>query len=289
MRFLIVTGMSGAGKSHALRFLEDIGFFCADNIPPVLILKFAELFFDKFSQSEQMDIALGVDIRGGKLFEDMSNVLSDLKTNGYDYEVLFLDASDDVLINRFKETRRYHPLSKTDPMLESIARERDVLSEIRAKSDYIVDTSDMLTRQLKERINEIFLLNREYDNLSITVVSFGYKYGLPSECDLILDVRFIPNPYYIPEMRELTGNDRLVFDYVTHQQETREFLEKMMTLLSFLIPNYIKEGKNNLVIGIGCTGGRHRSVSIAGVINEELKQLGYFSFVTHRDIYKPGK
>lgn len=282
MRFLIVTGMSGSGKSHALRFLEDIGYFCADNIPPILIPKFAELFYS--TSIEFNKVALGVDIRGGKNLDDVAAVLEDLRQRGYSYEILFLDAKDSVLMNRFKETRRHHPLSKTDPVNVSIAKEREILSDLRKRADYIIDTSEMLTRQLKERMVEILVADANYQNLTITVISFGYKYGLPQECDLAFDVRFIPNPFYFPEMRHQTGKDAQVFDYVMSHSETTDFIEKLMDLLEFLIPNYIKEGKNSLVIGIGCTGGKHRSVAIAEVVNKRLKEDGNFTIVNHRDV-----
>jgi UPF0042 nucleotide-binding protein len=231
-------------------------------------------------------VALGVDIRGGKLFDDMEGIFHELREKGYHFEILFLDAADEVLIHRFKETRRTHPLSKTEPVNDSIQKEREILSRIRLKADFIVDTSDLLTRQLKERINDLFLYDKQYNNLSIKVLSFGYKYGVPPECDLVMDVRFIPNPFYVAELKHKTGNDKEVYDYVMSKEAVAEFIEKFKDMLAFLLPNYIKEGKNSLVIGIGCTGGKHRSVTIARVLNNDLRQSGYFTVMAHRDLLR---
>lgn len=238
-------------ETSVLKFLEDINFFCVDNIPPALLPKFAELCYEQEGEIER--VAMGIDIRGGKLFNDLFEVLSDLQHKGYEYEILFLDASDDVLIKRYKETRRSHPLSKNGSIQEGIQKEREILKDVKRKATYIIDTSQILTRQLKEQINRIFVENQSYENLMITVQSFGFKYGIPADSDLVFDVRFLPNPFYIQELKEMTGNDEPVSSYVMSFEESRTFLKKLVDMLEFLIPHYIKEGKNSLVISIGCT------------------------------------
>ena len=287
MKLLIVTGMSGAGKSTVLKFLEDYNFFCIDNLPPALMMKFAELCYEKGWEIEK--VAVGIDIRGGKLFDDFFNALEELKANGYDNKILFLDASDNVLVKRYKETRRLHPLSKGDTILAGITKERELLEDIKGKSDYIIDTSNILTRELKERIKKIFIDNMDFENLMITVNSFGYKYGIPMDSDLVFDVRFLPNPFYIAELKEFTGNDDPVYNYVMGFEESNQFLEKIVSLLEFLIPYYIREGKNQLVISIGCTGGKHRSVTLAKALGNELIRTGHSVIINHNDIEKDKK
>ena len=282
MQFVIVTGMSGAGKSTVLKFLEDIGFFCADNLPPSLIPKFVEIFFRESSEINK--VALGVDIRGGKLFEDLFSVLEELGNENVQYTILFLDSANEVLLKRFKETRRKHPLAKSDRIITGILREREILSDVKKRADYIVDTSQTLTRQLKEKINSIFVLDKEFDSLIVTILSFGFKYGIPSDSDLVFDVRFLPNPFYIANLKELTGNDSLVKDYVLQFDQSNLFLDKLNDMCDFLIPNYIAEGKNQLVISIGCTGGKHRSVSLANELFNSLQKKGHFVNISHRDI-----
>jgi len=287
MRFVIVTGMSGAGKTSVLKFLEDINFFCVDNIPPALLPKFAELCYEQKGEIER--VAMGIDIRGGKLFNDLFQELSSLEEKGYQYEILFLDASDDVLIKRYKETRRSHPLSRNGSIQEGIRKEREMLRDVKTKSTYIIDTSQILTRQLKEQINSIFVDNKNYENLVITIQSFGFKYGIPTDSDLVFDVRFLPNPFYIQELKELTGNDEPVSSYVMRFEESKIFRKKLVDMMEFLIPLYIKEGKNNLVISIGCTGGKHRSVTLANALYVALDKEKHTVLLKHHDIEKDAK
>ena len=287
MRFVIVTGMSGAGKTSVLKFLEDINFFCVDNLPPALLPKFAELCYEQEGEIER--VAMGIDIRGGKLFNDLFEVLSSLQEKGYEYEILFLDASDEVLIKRYKETRRSHPLSKNGSIHEGIQKEREMLRDVKAKATYIIDTSQVLTRQLKEQINGIFVENKNHENLVITIQSFGFKYGIPTDSDLVFDVRFLPNPFYIQELKELTGNDEPVSSYVMQFEESQTFLQKLVDMVEFLIPLYIKEGKNNLVISIGCTGGKHRSVTLANALYAALGQDKHTMLLQHHDIEKDAR
>jgi len=287
MRFVIVTGMSGAGKTSVLKFLEDINFFCVDNLPPALLPKFAELCYEQEGEIER--VAMGIDIRGGRLFNDLFEVLSDLQSKGYQYEILYLDASDEVLIKRYKETRRSHPLSRNGSIQEGILKEREMLRDVKTKATYIIDTSQALTRQLKEQINGIFLENKKHENLVITIQSFGFKYGIPTDSDLVFDVRFLPNPFYIQELKELTGNDEPVSSYVMQFEESKMFLAKLVDMVEFLIPLYIKEGKNNLVISIGCTGGKHRSVTLANALFHALGQEKHTLLLQHHDIEKDAR
>ncbi|MBO5149273.1 MAG: RNase adapter RapZ [Anaerotignum sp.] len=287
MRFVIVTGMSGAGKTSVLKFLEDINFFCVDNLPPALLPKFAELCYEQEGEIER--VAMGIDIRGGRLFNDLFEVLSDLQEKGYEYEILFLDASDEVLIKRYKETRRSHPLSRNGSIQEGILKEREMLRDVKTKATYIIDTSQALTRQLKEQINGIFVENKKHENLVITIQSFGFKYGIPTDSDLVFDVRFLPNPFYIQELKELTGNDEPVSSYVMQFEESQTFLQKLVDMVEFLIPLYIKEGKNNLFISIGCTGGKHRSVTLANALYAALGQDRHTLLLQHHDIEKDAR
>lgn len=287
MKYVILTGMSGAGKSTVLKFFEDIGYFCVDNLPPSLIPKFIELCDKPSSEIEK--VAIGIDIRGGKLFDDFFTYLLEIKNEKHLFEILFLDCSDEVLLKRYKETRRRHPLAKGERIITGIIRERELLSDIRRKSDYIIDTSHILARQLKQKINDIFIENKEFDSLMINILSFGFKYGIPSDADLVFDVRFLPNPFYIEELKPLTGNDVSVHDYVMKCEESNIFLNKLLDMVNFLIPNYIKEGKNQLVIAIGCTGGKHRSVTLANELYNNLNKLQYSTIITHRDIDKDSK
>ena len=284
MRLVIVTGMSGAGKSTALKMLEDMGYFCVDNLPVPLIPKFAELL--AVPGTEMNKAALGVDIRSGQSFQELANVLKVLDEGGCQYEILYLESSDDVLVKRYKETRRFHPLAGSDGRVEDgLKRERELLGFLKKKADYLVDTSHMLTRELKAELNKIFVQNKEYKNLYITVLSFGFKYGIPNDADLVFDVRFLPNPYYIEELRPMSGNDQPVRDYVMNNDTAKQFLTKLTDMVEFLIPNYISEGKTQLVIGIGCTGGKHRSVTLANELYEALKKTDSYGVRNeHRDI-----
>ena len=285
MRFVIVTGMSGAGKSTALKMLEDMGYFCVDNLPVPLIPKLAELF--TVSGSEVQKAALGVDIRSGQSFGELERMLQELDAINMKYEILYLESSDNVLVKRYKETRRFHPLSGSSGRVdEGIKRERERLGFLKKKADYLVDTSHMLTRELRQELNKIFVENKEFKNLYITVLSFGFKYGIPSDADLVFDVRFLPNPYYVDELRPMSGNDPEVRDYVMGNEKAGEFLDKLTDLLEFLIPNYIIEGKTQLVIGIGCTGGKHRSVTLANALFARLSQAGELRIRSSTDIGK---
>ncbi len=286
MRCVIVTGMSGAGKSTALKMLEDVVYFCVDNLPVPLIPKMADLL--RVPGTELNKAALGVDIRSGQSLEEMAEVLGELDKTGMKYEILFLESSDHVLIKRYKETRRFHPLAGNEGRVDQgIGKERERIRFLRDRADYLIDTSHMLTRELKAELNKIFVRNKEYKNLYISVLSFGFKYGLPTDADLVFDVRFLPNPYYIDELRPKSGNDREVRDYVMSNPKSGEFLKKLTDLVEFLIPNYVQEGKTQLVIGIGCTGGKHRSVTLANELFEELKENENYGIrVEHRDIGK---
>ena len=283
MRFVVVTGMSGGGKSTALRMLEDAGYYCVDNLPVLLIEKFVEL--RATPDGEVTKVALGLDVRADQAFETTTKILDKLKNDGYAFEILFMEANDKTLLKRYKETRRVHPLSPYGRIEDGIKRERAILSNIRAKSDYVIDTSRLLTRELKEELDRIFVQNEGYNSLMVTVLSFGFKYGIPADADLVFDVRFLPNPFYIDELKHKTGNEKEVQDYVMSFPEAHTFIEKLADLVGFLIPNYVKEGKYQLVIGIGCTGGKHRSVTLANRLYEHMKNKGEYGIkIAHRDV-----
>ena len=283
MRFIIVTGLSGAGKSEATNPLEDMGYFCVDNLPPKLIKKFAEVC--KQSQGSIDKVALVMDIRGGIFFDDLFESLSELSREQFQYEILFLDTSDEVLVKRFKEKRRSHPLAPGGRVITGIELERQKLREVKDKADVIIDTSKYAIKDLREEM-AIKFGDKEMPEkqMAITILSFGFKYGIPVDSDLVFDVRFIPNPFYIPELKPFSGNDEPVKNYVMDQIETQTFLEKANDMFEFLIPNYQKEGKRQLIISIGCTGGRHRSVAIANSIYETLHSNNHDVYVEHRDI-----
>ena len=285
MRFVIVTGMSGGGKATAINMLEDAGFYCVDNLPVSLIEKFTELI--SAPNSEITKVVLGVDARAGQSFEGITGIIDSMKERGIPVEVLFMDASDQVLIKRYKETRRIHPMNAAGDRLEDgIAKEREVLAEIKKKADYVIDSSNLLTRELKKELDKIFVENKEYNSLMVNVMSFGFKHGIPTDADLVFDVRFLPNPYYIDELKHKTGNDKPVQDYVKSFPACGEFVDKLVDMLNFLIPGYVQEGKYQLVVAIGCTGGQHRSVTIANELYDRLKALGgdYGLNLSHRDV-----
>ncbi|MCR5735632.1 MAG: RNase adapter RapZ [Lachnospiraceae bacterium] len=285
MRFVIVTGMSGAGKSTTLKMLEDFGYYCVDNLPVPMIPMFSE--YTTTPGSEMEKVAIGVDVRASSNFNELTGILKSMRERGVDYEVIFLEASDDILIKRYKETRRVHPLAGLDSMDVGIKREREKLTEIKKDSDYIVDTSKLLTRELRAELEKIFVNNENYKNLFVTIESFGFKYGIPQDADLVFDVRFLPNPYYLDELRGKNGNDDEVKDYVLGFEEAGDFLDKLEDMVVFLLPNYILEGKNQLVIAIGCTGGKHRSVTLANAFYERIKVHEEYGFkITHRDLLK---
>lgn len=285
MRFVIVTGMSGAGKSSVLKMLEDAGYFCVDNLPVSLIAKFAEIACSESAAMQK--VALGIDIRNGEGLEMMGDALNALANIKINYEILYLECDDKVLVKRYKETRRSHPLSGNGRIEDGIALERKKMEPFRRKAHYIIDTSQLLTRELRGEVFKIFVGNhRNYGNFFVTILSFGFKYGIPSDSDLVFDVRFLPNPYYIETMRPQTGNDKAVYDYVMQSPLAGEFLNKLEDMIRFLIPNYIAEGKNQLVISIGCTGGKHRSVTLANALYSRLESLEYGLKVEHRDIEK---
>ena len=282
MKFVIVTGMSGAGKTTVLKFLEDMDFFCVDNLPPALITKFSQLCFEQDGSIDK--VALGIDIRGGKLFKDLFKSLEDLKTEGYDYEILFLDASDSTLIKRYKETRRTHPIlisNKAATLVEAIGYERKLARPISKEANMVIDTTNLKGNKFQQLLENQFN-HQSIDPFRISFVSFGYKHGIPKDADLLFDVRFLPNPFYIEELRNLTGNDKEVYDYVIDKPETQVFIQKMTDLLDYLLEEYDKEGKTHVVIGIGCTGGQHRSVSLTNYFADHYSQK-YHVHRLHRD------
>ncbi len=284
MRFVIVTGMSGAGKSSTLKMLEDAGYFCVDNLPVPLIPKFAKLLFREPAEHDR--VAIGVDIRNGQGLTELEPFLVQMEEQHQPYEILYLDSSDEVLIKRYKETRRKHPLTGTGRVEKGIQMERERTAFLKQRADYILDTSQLLIRELKAQIDKIFVDNEGFRNFMITVLSFGFKYGIPSDADLVFDVRFLANPYYVPELKYKTGNEKEVQEYVLQGEAAGQFLNKLEDMLTFLIPNYINEGKNQLVVAIGCTGGKHRSVTLANAIHKRLSNLEYGIKVEHRDIGK---
>lgn len=286
MKFVIVTGMSGGGKRTAMKMFEDMGFYCVDNLPAEMIGAFTE-YIAKNEEIEQ--VALGMDIRSGHSFAFIDEALKQLEKEGIEPKILFMEAEDAVLIKRYKETRRMHPI-KADSIEECIRQEREILKKLKKRADYVIDTTSLLTRELKEELEKIFMKGEAYNSLMVQVMSFGFKHGIPLDADLVLDVRFLPNPFYVDELKTKTGLDREVRDYVMSFPEAGEFVDKTVDLLRFLIPNYMKEGKSRLVICVGCTGGKHRSITLALQIAERLKEnADYGLTVFHRDVGRPGK
>ena len=279
-RFVIVTGMSGAGKSSVLKMLEDIGYFCVDNLPVPLLPKFAELAHAPGSDISQ--VAVGVDIRNGRSLDEMASVLENLKASGVAYQILYLEASDEVLVKRYKETRRAHPLAKQGRVEDGIRLEREKLLYLKENATYILDTSQLLTRELKKALEQILVEEKNFKNLMITVLSFGFKYGIPNDCDLVFDVRFLPNPYYIEALKGLTGDDQPVYDYVMQFEQTQQFLIRLRNFLDYLFEQYEQEGKTHLTVGIGCTGGQHRSVSVTNWLYAHYRDQ-YHCYKGHRD------
>ncbi|SHJ30922.1 RNase adapter RapZ [Lutispora thermophila] len=286
MRFVVITGLSGAGKSQAIKFLEDLGFFCVDNLPPALIMKFAEICCQTRGGVEK--VAIVTDIRGGRFFDQLQSSLEEMERGGLNYEILFLEASDETLIKRYKTSRRMHPLARDGRIIRGIKAERMKLKELKEKANYIIDTTNMSTSQLKQEIIHLFVEGGKTEKLIINIISFGFKYGIPLDGDLVFDVRFLPNPYYIESMKKLSGNDDEVKEYVMKWPEAKEFMEKLLDMIDFLIPYYIKEGKSQLVIAIGCTGGRHRSVTMANMLYQKLKEKEHRVILEHRDLYEEG-
>ena len=289
MKLVIVTGMSGAGKTVALKMMEDMGYYCVDNLPISLIEKFAELALGN-NQGLSNQVALGIDIRSGQELPLLDKILERWRTDGIPFEILFLDASDEVLLKRYKETRRNHPLAGAGRIDEGIKKERECLAFLKKQANVILDTSMLLTKELRHELEKIYMEDGTYDNLFVTVMSFGFKYGIPADADLVFDVRFLPNPYYVENLRPKTEEEKEIQDYVKQGGTADIFLGKLYDMLDFLIPNYVLEGKNQLVIGIGCTGGKHRSVTIANAVYEHLKQQkGLGVKLYHRDIEKDNK
>ena len=283
LHVLIITGLSGAGKTQTINCLEDLGYYCVDNMPPALLRKFIELSLQ--SEGKIDKVALVIDVRGGDFFHNLSQSLYEMEESHFAYEILFLEASDEVLVRRFKESRRRHPLAPGDRLLDAIRMERNILSELRGRANVILDTSDTSPRQLKEKLTDLYS-GSVTGEFTINVVSFGYKMGIPLDCDIMMDVRFLPNPFYDPVMTKQTGEDEEVISYVMGSEITKSFARRYLNLLKYLIPHYIQEGKTNLAISIGCTGGQHRSVVLANYVGQQLKKQGYNVIVRHRDIAK---
>ena len=281
---IIITGLSGSGKSTAIRALEDIGFFCVDNLPPALLPKFIELC--KASSGEFSKVAMVMDVRGGTFLKEYPDIFKDLREKGQEIKILFLESSDEVLVRRFKETRRQHPLEKKGSVLEGIKEERDKLSGLRMLASEIIDSSSFTVHQLRELITQFFSEFPEERRMTIILSSFGYKYGIPYDVDLVMDVRFLPNPFFVSELRKLSGNDERVYKYVMKNEVAESFQKKFIALINFLIPQYEREGKTYLNIGVGCTGGQHRSVAVINYLKKRLLKKKYPLRIVHRDIEK---
>lgn len=284
LQFVIITGLSGAGKSNAMKVFEDLGFFCVDNLPPALLPKFAELCLQ--SEGRVSRAAVAVDVRGGEFFNDFFGALGQLGGLGIDAQIVFLDAADDILVRRYEETRRKHPLAHAGGVLESIQTERRRLQAVKEKADKIVDTSSLSVRELRNTIVEAFVRGGEASTLTVSVVSFGYKYGIPLDADLVFDVRFLPNPHYDETLRALPGDSPQVRAFVLGAPATQEFMRHLTHLMDYLLPQFVSEGKSHLTVALGCTGGKHRSVVLADELGAYLTRAGYQVTVRHRDIGK---
>lgn len=282
MKFLIVTGLSGAGKSQSIKFLEDLGYFCVDNLPPALIGRFAELCSESRDKIDKA--AIVIDIRVGEFFDQLPDSLERLKESGHTYDILFLEASDETLIKRYKSSRRMHPLSASGRIIKGIKAERRKLQELKSKANNIIDTTNMSPSELKEEIIHLFVEGGKSEGLIINILSFGFKYGIPLDSDMVFDVRFLPNPYYVESLKKFSGADEGVRNYVMQWPAAVEFMNKLTDMVEYLIPHFIKEGKSQLVIAIGCTGGRHRSVTMANMLSQKLKENNHRVIVEHRDI-----
>ena len=293
MRIVIVTGMSGAGKSTVLKSLEDLGFFCVDNLPVPLLRKFVEMTSDEdFSYDK---VALGIDVRSGEALGELDGILTELQSrksdegeeldNKINYEILYLDASNKVLVKRYKETRREHPLARGGSLEDGINQERRRVDFLMKLADYTIDTSSLLTRELKAEVHKIFSTDDKYNNMIVTIMSFGYKFGVPQDADYVFDVRFMPNPYYVEELKKKTGNDKEIQDFVMKNEESQKFLDMLEQMMSYITKEFTeKDGRHHIVIAIGCTGGRHRSVTVANELYKRMSELPYSVRVFHRDV-----
>lgn len=284
MRFIIITGLSGAGKTQVVKAFEDMGDYCVDNMPPELIPKFAEIY--RRSAKPDDCVAIVCDIRGGDMFRKLEGSLDELSELGYEYEILFLEASDETLVRRYKETRRNHPLAGGDRLIDGIRKERQLLDGVRKKAAKIIDTTTFSAAQLRKQIEAVYGTESNFGGMMVHIMSFGFKYGIPTDADLVFDVRFMPNPFYVPELKEHTGLEACIRNYVMDSDISREFLKKLIDMIEFLVPQYKKEGKLRLVIAVGCTGGHHRSVTIAEELYSAITMAGYNTMVSHRDIKK---
>lgn len=282
MNLVIVTGMSGSGKSEAMSVFEELGYYCIDNLPPELISKIYELGAN--SQGGLENVALGIDVRGYKFSQNLESILIELEDKANRLEVLFLDTSDQMLVRRYKMTRKKHPLANADNPLDGINQERELLKSIKEKATLTINTTNMTAKDLRNTLIEAFQKGEKKSSLTISITSFGFKHGIPIDADLVFDVRFLPNPFYIPELKEKTGENQEVRDYVMDSETSKEFYKKLIDMIDFLLPNYEKEGKTHLVISIGCTGGKHRSVTFANMIFDHLQETQYKVFKKHRDI-----
>ncbi len=282
VEFVIITGLSGAGKSEALHSFEDLGYFCIDNLPPALIPKVAEMV--ALPGTPKSKVALVIDVRGGKFFDALWEALRELKTKQVEYRIVFLEASNPTVVKRYKATRRRHPLAKGGEIVEGVNRERDLLADVKEASNVVIDTTGLSAMELKQKVTTRFRPGSFSAGLAITVMSFGYKFGLPMDADIVIDVRFLPNPYYVDALRKLTGENKKVKRYVLERPVTGRFIKKSESMLSFLLPNYAREGKTHFTIAFGCTGGRHRSVVLAEEIYAFLKARDYNVNLRHRDV-----